>query len=147
MSQIMMVHQCKKRLCWTIAKRSKEFWGILYKNLTQPNSLSKQLSSIDFYLISRSITSNNKKTSPKSWNTLLNKFSSLARNCNLPHSQLTRPLLILHNISYDRKNLIYLKQIYIFQPNQITSVWYLYYFWKDLLLIYEQPQILQNLKP
>ena len=34
-------------------------------------------------------------------------------------SLLTKLLLISHNMNYPRKNLIYLKQVYIFQSNQI----------------------------
>ena len=48
------------------------------------NLLSKQLSTIDFYILTRSITSHNKKWLQKSLYTHQNKFCSLTRNCNLP---------------------------------------------------------------
>ena len=45
--------------------------------------LSKQLSTIDFYILNRSITSHNKKSLQKSINTQDKKLSSLTRNCSL----------------------------------------------------------------
>ena len=46
--------------------------------------LSTQLSTIDFYILAKSITSDNKKSLQKSLSTLQKKLSSLTRDCNLP---------------------------------------------------------------
>ena len=47
------------------------------------------------------------------------KLTSLARDFNLPIFQLTKLLLVSRNMNYLRKNLIYLKQVYTSQCNQI----------------------------
>ena len=67
------------------------------------NVLSTQLSTIDFYIFTKSITSYNKKSLQKTY----------------LYSQLTKLLIISRNMNYPRKNLIYLKQVYTFQSNQI----------------------------
>ena len=46
--------------------------------------LSTQLSTIDFYILAKSITSDNKKSLQKSLSTQQKKLSSLTRDCNLP---------------------------------------------------------------
>ena len=48
------------------------------------NFLSTQLSIIDFYILTKSITSYNKKSLQKSLYTQQKKLSSLTRDCNLP---------------------------------------------------------------
>ena len=48
------------------------------------NFLSTQLYTIDFYILTKSITSNNKKLQQKSLYTQQKKLSSLTRDCNLP---------------------------------------------------------------
>ena len=55
------------------------------KELSQTETfLSKQLSTIDFYILNRSITCHNKKSLQKSLNPQHKKLSSLTRNCSLP---------------------------------------------------------------
>ena len=46
--------------------------------------LFKQLSTTDFYILNRSITSHNKESLQKSLNTQHKKLSLLTRNCSLP---------------------------------------------------------------
>ena len=46
--------------------------------------LSKQLSTIDFYILTKSITSHNKKSLLKSLYTQQNKLLSPTRDCSLP---------------------------------------------------------------
>ena len=73
----------KRLLRCAINKHKKELQHVL-KELSQSKTfLSKQLSTIDFYILNRSITSHNKKSLQKSLNTQHEKLSSLARNCSL----------------------------------------------------------------
>ena len=105
------INKCNNRLQYL----SKEL--SLSKNL-----LSKQLSTIDFYILTKSIILHNKKSLQKSFYTQQKKLSSLTRDCNFSifiYSQLTKLLLISHDMNYPRKNLLYLKQVYTFQSNQI----------------------------
>ena len=79
--------------------------------------LSTPLSTIGFHILTKSITSYNKKLQQKSLYNQQKKLSSLTRDCL--YSQLTKLLLISRNMNYPKKNLIYLKQVYPFQSNQI----------------------------
>ena len=89
------------------------------KELSKPeNFISKQLSTIDFYTLKKSITSHNKKSLQKSLYTQQKHLSSLTRVPSYLYSQLTKLLLTLCNMNYLRKKLIYLKQVYNFQFNQ-----------------------------
>ena len=47
------------------------------------------------------------------------KLSSLTRNCSYLYLELAKLLLASRNMNYHRKNLIYSKQVYTFQSNQI----------------------------
>ena len=95
--------------------------SIFQKNSVYPKTfLSTDLSTIDFYIFTKSITSYNKKLMQKSLYTQQKKLSSLTRDGNLLYPQLTKLLLISINMNYPRKNMIYLKQVYTFQSNQIN---------------------------
>ena len=75
---------CKRLLCSAINKRNKELQH-LSKELSQSvNFLSTHLSIYEFYILTKSITSYNKKLLLKSLNTQQKKLSSLTRDCNLP---------------------------------------------------------------
>ena len=101
-----------------INNRNKELQHVL-KELSKPeNFISKQLSTIDFYTLKKSITSHNKKSLQKSLHTQQKNLSSLTRIAACLYSQLTKLLLTLRNMSYLRKKLIYLKQVCNFQFNQ-----------------------------
>ena len=68
----------------TINKRNKELQHVS-KELSQSEIfLSKQLSTIDFYILNRSLTSHNKKSFQKLLNTQHKKLFPLTRNCSLP---------------------------------------------------------------
>ena len=98
---------CKSLLRSAINKRNKEL-----QHFSKELSLSKQLSTTDF-------------------TSLENLYHRITRYCcrnrytrnKKSYLQLTyihrKLLLISGNMNYHRKNLIYLKQIYIFQSNQI----------------------------
>ena len=70
-----------------INKRNKEL-NMFQKNLVNPGQsetfLSKQLSTTDFYILNKSMTSHNKKSLQKSLNTQQKNLSSLTRSCSLP---------------------------------------------------------------
>ena len=102
-----------------ITNRNKELQHVFKELTISENFISKQLSTIDFYILKKSITSHKKKSLQKSLYTQHKKLSSLTRVAVYLYSQLTKLLLTLRNINYLRKKPIYLKQVYTFQFNQI----------------------------
>ena len=108
----------KRLLRSAINKRNKELQHLSKELSLSKNFLCTQLSTIDFYILTKSITSYNKKSLQKSLNTQQKKLSSLTREWNLPIFTAKKLLLISRNRNYPRKNLIYLKQAYTFQSNQ-----------------------------
>ena len=74
----------KRFLCSAINKRDKELQHISKELSLSENSLSTQLSTIDFYILTKSIISHNKKLLQKRLYTRQKKLSSLTRDCNLP---------------------------------------------------------------
>ena len=74
----------KRLLHSAINKRSKELQHVSKDLSLSENFLSKQLSTIDFYILTKSIISNNKKSLLKPLYTQQKKLSSLTRDCNLP---------------------------------------------------------------
>ena len=104
----------------TISKRNWELEHVS-KELSQSGTfLSKQLSTVDFYICNRSITSYNKKLLQKLLNTQHKKLSSLMRNCSLPTftSNKTITNLTQYELSQEESYLL-LKQVYISLSNQI----------------------------
>ena len=93
----------KRLLRSAISKGNKELQHLSKELSLSVNVLSTQLSTIDFYIFTKSITSYNKKSLQKTY----------------LYSQLTKLLIISRNMNYPRKNLIYLKHVYTFQSNQI----------------------------
>ena len=73
----------KRLLRSAINKRNKELQHVSKELSQSENFLSKQLSTIDFCILNRFITSHNKKLFQISLNTQQKKLSSLTRNCNL----------------------------------------------------------------
>ena len=65
--------------------------------------LSKQLSATDFYILSRSIISHNKKSILKSLNTQQKKYLHWPETAAYLHSHLTKLLPISHNMNYSQK--------------------------------------------
>ena len=74
----------KRLLRSTINKRNKELQHLSKELSLSVNFLSTPLSTIDFYIRSKSITSYNRKSLKKSLYTQQKKLSSLTRDCNLP---------------------------------------------------------------
>ena len=73
----------KRLLRSAINKRNKELQHLSKELSLSVNFLSTQLSTIDFYILTKSITSYNKKSLQKSLYTQ-QKLTSLTRDCNLP---------------------------------------------------------------
>ena len=109
----------KRLLRSAINKHNKELQHLSKKLSLSGNFLCTQLSTIDFYILTKSIISYNKKSLQNSLNTQQKKLSLLTRDCNVLYLQLTKLLLIPCNMNYPRKSLIYLNHVYTFQSNQI----------------------------
>ena len=74
----------KRLLCSAINKRNKELQHLSKYLSLSKNVLSTQLSTTDFYSLTKSMTSYNKKSLQKSLYAQQKKLSSLTRDCNLP---------------------------------------------------------------
>ena len=110
----------KRLLRSAINKRNKELQHLSKELSLYVNVLSTQLSTIDFYILTKSITSYSKKLMQKSLYTPQKRsYLHWQEIATYLYSQLTKLLLISRNMNYPRKNLIYLKQVYTFQSNQI----------------------------
>ena len=102
-----------------ITKCNQEVQHLSKELSLSENFLSTQLSIIDFYILTKSITPYNKKSLQKSLYTQQKSYLHWRGIATYLYSQLTKLLLISHNMNYSRKNVIYLKQVYTFQSNQI----------------------------
>ena len=114
---------CKRLLCSAINKRNKELHHVS-KELSQSETfLSKQLSTIDFYIIKRSTTSHKKKSLQKSLNTHQKKLSSLTRNCSLPTftSNETITNLTQYELSQEEADLLKAGLYFSIQQNKIRK--------------------------
>ena len=109
----------KRLLRSAINNCNKELRHLLKELSLSVNFLSTQLSTIDFYILTNSITPYNKKSLQKSLYTQQKSYLHWRGIATYLYSQLTKLLLISRNMNYPRKNLIYLKQVYTFQSNQI----------------------------
>ena len=67
-----------------INKHNKELQHLSKELSLSENFLSLQISTIDFYILTKSITSYNKKSLQKSLYTQQKKLSSLTKDSNLP---------------------------------------------------------------
>ena len=75
---------CKRLLRSAINKRNKERQHVLKELSISEKFLSKQLSTIDFCILKKSVISHNKKSLQKLLYTPQKKLSSLTRGCSLP---------------------------------------------------------------
>ena len=106
----------KRLLRSAINKRNKELQHVSKDLSLSENFLSKQLSTIDFYILTKSITSHNKKSLLKSLYTQQKKLSSLTKDCSLPIFTANETV---YNLTQYELSLTYLKEVYTFQSNQI----------------------------
>ena len=84
----------RKRLhCSAISHRNKELQHVWKELGISKNFISKQLSTIDFYILKKSVTSHNRNSLQKSLYTQHKKISSLTTGCSYLYSQLTKLLL------------------------------------------------------
>ena len=109
----------KRFLRSAISKRNKELQHVLKELSISENLLSKQLFTIEFYILKKSLTLHINESLQNRY--ILNRKSYLHWRgvAAYLYSQLTKLLLTSRNINYPRKNPIYLKQVYTFQSNQI----------------------------
>ena len=75
---------CKRLLRSAINKRNKQLQHVLKELSLSENFISKQLSTIAFYILKKSITLHNKKLLQQLLYTQRKKLSSLTRGCSLP---------------------------------------------------------------
>ena len=108
----------KRLLCSTISKRNKELQHLSKELSLFKNFISTQLSTIEFYIFTKSITLHRKKLLQKSLYTKQKSHLHWRGIATYLYSQLTKSLLFSRNMNYPRKNLIYFKQVYPFQSNQ-----------------------------
>ena len=116
--QIKMLHQYVKDY-FAINKSNKQLQHISNKLSQSETFLSKQLSTIDFYILNRSLASYKKKSLQKLLNTQQKILSLLTKNNSLPSftaGKTTPPILgVLQNL---RRN----KDIVITKPNKRSGV-------------------------
>ena len=74
----------KRLLRSAISKRNKELQQVSKDLSLSENFLSEQLSTLEFYILTKSRTSHNKKLVLKSLYAQQKKLSSLTKDCNLP---------------------------------------------------------------
>ena len=74
----------KRLLRSAINKRNKELQHVSKDLSLSENFLSEQLSTMDFYILTKSITLHNKKSLLKSLYAQQKKLSSLTKDCSLP---------------------------------------------------------------
>ena len=84
------------------------------------NFLSTQLSTTDFYILTKSKTSYNKKSLKKSLHTQ-QKFSSLTRDCNLPIFTANETItnLTQYELSHEESDLLKAGLYFSIQPDKI----------------------------
>ena len=96
---------CNRLLCSAINKRNKELQHLSKELSLSENVLSTQVSTIDFYILTKSITYH-KKSLQKSVYTQQKKLSSWTRDCNLPIFTANKTNTNLMQYELSRKNLI-----------------------------------------
>ena len=97
-----------------ITKRNKELQHLSKELSLSENFLSTQLSTIDFYILTKSITSYNKKSLQKSLYTQQKKLFSLTRDCNLPIFTANKAITNLMQSELSQKKSDLLKCVYAF---------------------------------
>ena len=111
--------------------------NIFQKNCLSVNFLSTQLSTIDFYILTKSITLYNKKSLQKSLYTQQKKLSSLTRDCNLPIFTANETINNLTQYVLFQEESDWLKSGLYFsiQSDKIKKIRNLHYVWQDSSLI------------
>ena len=104
-----------------INKRNTELQHLSKELSLSKNFLLTQLSTIDFYILTKCITSYNKKSLQKSLYTEQKKLSSLTKHCNLPifiaNGTITN--LTQYELSQEESDLIKAGLYFSIQPDKI----------------------------
>ena len=113
----------KRLLRSAINKRNKELQHLSKELSLSENFLFTQLSTIDFYILTKSITSYNKKL----WQTLLNtqqkQLSSLTRDRNVPTFTANETItnLMQNELSQEESDLLKAVLYFSIQPDKILK--------------------------
>ena len=112
---------CKRLLRSAINKRNKELQHLSKEFSLPKNFLSTQIFTIDFYILTKSITSYNKKSLQKLLNTQQKKLSSLTRDCNLPIFTANETItnLTQYELSQEESDLLKVGLYFSIQPDKI----------------------------
>ena len=114
---------CKRLLCSAINKRNKELQHILKELSISDNFLSKQLFTIDFYILKKSITSHRNKSLQKLFYTQQKKLSLLTRGCSLPIFTANETItnLTQYELSKEESNLFKTRLYFSIQTDKIRK--------------------------
>ena len=104
-----------------INNRNKKLQPVLKERTISENFVSKQLSTIDFYILKRSITSHNKKLLQKSLYTQHKKISSLTWGYSLPIFTANETItnLMQYELSQEETDLLKAGLYFSIQPDKI----------------------------
>ena len=113
----------KRLLRSAINKRNKELQHLSKELSLSVNFLSTQLSTIDFYILTNSITSYNKKSLQKSLYTQQKNLSSLTKDCNLPIFTANETITNLkqYELSQEESDLLKAGLYFSIQPDKIRK--------------------------
>ena len=113
----------KRLLRSAINKRNKELQHLSKELSLSVNFLSTQLSTIDFYILTNSITSYNKKSLHKSLYTQQKKLSSPTKDCNLPIFTANETItnLTQYELSQEESDLLKAGLYFTIQPDKIRK--------------------------
>ena len=107
---------------FVICLKCEEWWICIFDKVrfnVFETFLSRQLSTIDFYILNRSITSHNKKSLQKLLNKQQKKLSSLTRNCSLPTFTITN--LTRYELSQEESDLPIASLYFSIHPDKIRK--------------------------
>ena len=113
----------KRLLCSAINKRNKELQHLLKELSLSVNFLSTHLSIYEFYILTKSITSYNKKWIQKSLYTQQNNLSSLTRDSNLPVFTANETIINLtqYELSQEESDFLKASLYFSIQPDKIRK--------------------------
>ena len=113
----------KRLLRSAINKRIKEIQHVSKDLSLSENFLSKQLSTIDFYILTKSIISHNKKSLLNSLYTQQKMLSSLTRDCSLPIFTANKTItnLTQYELSREESDLLKVGLYFSIQPDKIRK--------------------------
>ena len=114
---------CKRLFRRAINKRNKELQHLSKELSLSENVLSTKLSTIDFYILTKSITSHNKKSLQKSLYTQLKKLSSLTKDRNWPIFTASKTItnLTQYELSQEESDLLKAGLYFSIQPDKIQK--------------------------